>query len=156
MIHESCISFMFWLSRKLYFFPQVNTNPYFCFSRGHKIWKKKCKNQNVENTRRHFKNDARRPQMKGRTVLAWYRAKMYNKSPTNEGYMHTKSQLTLLELIHVNKHVEPKPCIRAYRQEHYLNSCSGVLATNTLFRCVMITLRGKSWGLEVKPRTRKK
>ena len=45
MIHESCISFMFWLSRKLCFFPQVNTNPYFCFSREHKIWKRMQKSK---------------------------------------------------------------------------------------------------------------
>ena len=70
---------MFWLSNKLYFFPRVNTNPYFCFSREHQIWKK-CENSNVENTRRHFLCSFQ-SLLKSGVVLK----KLYDKAPTNEG-----------------------------------------------------------------------
>ena len=65
--------------KKTIFFPRVNTNPYFCFSREHQIWKK-CKNSNVENTRRHFPCSFQ-SLLKSGVILK----KLYDEAPTNEG-----------------------------------------------------------------------
>ena len=52
LIHASLMLFMFWLYRKIHFFPRVNRNPYFCFSREDQIWKN-SENSNVEKIQRH-------------------------------------------------------------------------------------------------------
>ena len=52
LIHASLMLFMFWLYRKIHFFPRINRNPYFCFSREDQIWKN-SENSNVEKTQRH-------------------------------------------------------------------------------------------------------
>ena len=44
---------MFWLSKKLHFFPAINIDPYSCFSRGHQITKKH-ENSSFTNIRRYF------------------------------------------------------------------------------------------------------
>ena len=100
MIYESCIFFMFWLSRKRYFFLELIQTHIFV-SQGSIKFEKKCKNSNVENTRRHFPCSFQ-SLLKSGVILK----KLYDEAPTNEGsdgLRHAEKMIQFKEKVSIKR-----------------------------------------------------